>query len=304
MMEIERIKRIAVIGAGDMGHGIAEVALLGGYEVSLYDINDGAVARGANRIVESLAKHAEKGKAPLDAMTKLGGQMLRQSTDLEETAKDADVVIEVAPEDLSIKKDLFTKLDQYAPAHALLASNTSTMSITEMAAMTGRPGQVLGMHFFNPAVLMKLVEVVKGEKTTDETIRLGVGLAERFGKVPVVVRRDTPGFIMNRVNQAPGVLIGEILERGEIEPEALDAFTRRVGWPMGPCELTDYVGVDIAVNASKYFAQKLGADYGPAAHQVKMVGEGRLGKKTGRGYFDWPHARPTAIHYRQIHIVR
>ena len=217
---------------------------------------------------------------------------MQTTTDLAEAVKDADLVIEAAPEVMDLKKQIFGQLDELAPSHALLASNTSTMSITEIAAVTGRPGKVLGLHAFNPAVLMRLVEVIRAEKTSDETIRTGLDYVEKIGKVPVLVRKDTPGFIANRVNAAPGVLISEIIESGEIEPEALDAFVRTLGAPMGPCELTDYVGIDIAVNGSTYYAEALHTDYAAAPHLVKMMEDGNLGKKTGKGYFDWSEGRP------------
>ena len=263
-----------------------------GYPVTLFDINDAAVDKGRTRIIESVEKLAEKGKVPSESVDRIAEQLLSTTTDLQQAATEADLIIEAIPEILQLKQDVFAMLDQYAPAHAILASNTSTMSITKIAAGTQRPSQICGMHFFNPAVLMRLVEVIRAERTSDDTIQLVYELAKKFGKVPVLVRRDTPGFIANRVNQAPGVLIQEIVERGEIEPEALDAFLRSIGMPMGPCELTDYVGIDVAVNVSKYFAETLHADYGPAQHLLTMMNEGNLGKKTGRGYFDWSAGRP------------
>jgi enoyl-CoA hydratase/3-hydroxyacyl-CoA dehydrogenase len=287
-MNIDDIKTVAMIGAGDMGHGIAEVALLAGYKVNLYDIKDEFVDRGKERIFESLDKLVEKKRVPAEHDKAIRGQLLKTTTDLAEAVSDADLVIEAIPELMDLKKKVFGDIDKNAPKHALLASNTSTMSITEIATATGRPEKVLGLHYFNPAVLMRLVEVIRAEKTTDETMKIGMDFVAKNKKMGVFVKKDAPGFIANRVNQAPGLLIGEILERGEIEPEALDAFTRLLGSAMGPCELTDYVGVDVAVNASRYFEETLGPDYGPPAHLVKMVEEGNLGKKTGKGYFEWP----------------
>jgi enoyl-CoA hydratase/3-hydroxyacyl-CoA dehydrogenase len=196
---------------------------------------------------------------------------------------------------MDLKKQVFAAVDKAAPEHALIASNTSTMSISEMATATNRPDKVLGLHYFNPAVLMRLVEVIRADKTSEETMQIGMDFAAKQKKVGVFVKKDAPGFIANRVNQAAGVLIGAILDRGEIEPMALDAFMRRMGSAMGPCELTDYVGVDVAVNASRYFEQTLGPDYGPPAHLLKMVEEGRLGKKTGQGYFEWPDGKRPEI---------
>lgn len=286
-MNINDIKTVAMIGAGDMGHGIAEVALLAGYKVNLYDIKEDYVELGKKRIFDSLDLLTSKGKIPPELDTTIRERLLSTTTDLAEAVGNADLVIEAIPEIMDLKKKVFAEIDALAPAHTLLASNTSTMSITEIATATNRPEKVFGLHYFNPAVLMRLVEVIKAEKTSDETMQIGMDFAAREKKVGVRVKKDRPGFIANRVNQAPAVLISEILERGEVEPEALDAFVRLMGSAMGPCELTDYVGVDVAVNVSNYFAQTLGPDYGPTSHLLKMMEAGDLGKKSGKGYFEW-----------------
>ncbi len=296
-MNINDIKTVAMIGAGDMGHGIAEVALLAGYKVNLYDIKDEYVELGRKRIFDSLNLLAGKGKIPPELDSAIRERLLTTTTDLAEAVSNADLVIEAIPEVMELKKKVFADLDELAPPHALLASNTSTMSITEIAEATNRPEKVLGLHYFNPAVLMRLVEVIKAEKTSEETMQIGMDFAAKEKKVGVYVKRDRPGFIANRVNQASAVLIGEVIERGEVEPEALDAFIRLMGSAMGPCELTDYVGVDVAVNVSRYFAQTLGPDYGPPAHLLKMVEEGKLGKKTGQGYFEWPNGERPKIDF-------
>lgn len=291
-MNIDSIKNITVIGAGDMGHGIAEVALLAGFPVALYDINDAAVGKGAQRIMESVEKLAEKGKVPGEAVGQIRKSLLKTTTDLGQAAEKADLVVEAIPEVMKLKKETFEKLDKIAPKEAIFASNTSTMSITEIASVTERRERFCGLHFFNPAVLMKLVEVIRADETSDETIQTMLALGKKLGKIPVYVRRDTPGFIANRVNQAPTVLIQAMLEKGEFEPEALDAFMRSIGSPMGPCELADYVGIDIVVHVSNYFAEMLHSDYSAAPHVEKMMRDGNLGKKTGRGYFDWSSGRP------------
>ncbi len=287
-MNIDDITTLAMIGAGDMGHGIAEVALLAGYSVNLYDITDEAVGRGAERIFSSLDKLVAKGKVPAEHDRAIRDRLLKTTTDLGEAVANADLIIEAVPEVMELKKKIFGEVDRAAPKHALLASNTSTMKISEIAEATSRPDKVLGLHYFNPAVLMRLIEVIRAERTSDETIRIGMEWAAKNHKLGVLVKKDAPGFIANRVNQAPAVLIGEILERGEVEPEALDAFHRSLGSAMGPCELIDYVGVDVAVNASRYFADNLDPEYGPPAHLVAMMEKGTLGKKTGQGYFTWP----------------
>ncbi|MFN7988048.1 MAG: 3-hydroxyacyl-CoA dehydrogenase family protein [Thermoanaerobaculia bacterium] len=298
-MKVDDIKTVAMIGAGDMGHGIAEVALLAGYRVNLYDVAEEAVGRGRERIFQSLDKLVEKGKLPAEHNTAIRTSLLKATADLAEAVGAADLVIEAVPERMELKKKVFAEIDRHAPAHALLASNTSTMSITEIAEATGRPDKVLGLHYFNPAVLMRLVEVIRTARTSDETIAIAMAFVAKNKKLPVLVKKDSPGFIANRVNQAAGVLIMEIVERGEIQPEELDAFARVMGSAMGPCELTDYVGVDVAVNGSNYFAEKLGPDYGPAPHLLKMVAEGKLGKKSGQGYFTWPNGERPKIDLRK-----
>ncbi|GAB4340964.1 MAG: hypothetical protein Kow0099_17310 [Candidatus Abyssubacteria bacterium] len=291
-MKLDDIKTVAVVGAGDMGHGIAEVALIAGYRVNLYDIKPEFVNKGEARIMESLEKLSSKGKVQAAHVEKVKAELLRKTTDLAEAVKGADLAIEAAPEKLDLKKQVFSTMDKAAPAHSLLASNTSTMSITDIAGVTGRPDKVLGLHFFNPAVIMRLVEVIRGAKTSDETIEIGRQFVEKLGKVPVIVKKDVPGFIANRINAPAGVLVNAIIGSGEIEPEALDAFVKGLGAPMGPCELQDYVGIDISVNGAKYYAEKVHPDFAPAPHLLKMVEEGRLGKKTGRGYYDWSRGRP------------
>jgi enoyl-CoA hydratase/3-hydroxyacyl-CoA dehydrogenase len=294
-MNIDDIRKVAVIGAGDMGHGIAEVALLTGYPVNLYDVKEEFVARGRDRILASVDKLVEKGRVPEKLAQAIRGQLLQTTTDLAEAVSDADLVIEAIPEIMDLKKQVFAEIDRAAPAHALLASNTSTMSISEIATATARPEKVLGLHYFNPAVLMRLVEVIRADGTSDETMQIGMDYVAKQKKVGVFVKKDAPGFIANRVNQAPAVLISEIVERGEIEPEALDAFVRLTGAAMGPCELTDYGGIDVMVNVSNYFAEKLGPDYGPAPHLVAMLERGDLGKKSGKGYFEWPNGERPKI---------
>jgi len=292
-MTVENIKTVAVVGAGDMGHGIAEVALIAGYKVNLYDIKQELVDRGEERIYQSLEKLVSKDKVPADRYEEIKSELLKKTVDLAEAVKDADLVTEAAPEVLDLKKQIFAEMDKAAPEHALLASNTSTMSITEIASATNRPEKVLGMHYFNPAVLMRLVEVIRGDQTSDETMQIGFEYVNKVNKVPVIVKKDVPGFIANRVNAPAGVLVRSILESGEVQPEELDAFVRSLGAPMGPCELTDYTGIDVSVNGSRYYAEKVHPDFAPAPHLVKMMEEGNLGKKTGKGYFDWSQGRPT-----------
>jgi enoyl-CoA hydratase/3-hydroxyacyl-CoA dehydrogenase len=290
-MKVEDVKKIAVMGAGDMGHGIAEVALLAGYKVALRDIEQRFVDKGLSRIKESLDKLVEKQKiTEVNKNAMLAN--IKTFVDIAESVKDADFVIEAVPEIMDLKKQVFQALDKAAPKHAILASNTSNMSITEIAAATKRPEQVVGMHFFNPAVLMKLVEVIKGGKTSEATMQVAYNLALKMNKVPVRVEKDSIGFVYNRINAPTGLLVNLMLEKGMAAPMEIDAKMRKIGMPMGPYELMDYVGLDVAYHSARYFADKLSRDYAPPSWLKAKVDAGALGKKTGKGIFDWSKGRP------------
>lgn len=292
-MGSEEIRTVAVIGAGDMGHGIAEVALLAGYKVFLRDIEQRFVDKGVERIEESLKKLVEKGKVTKEQYDRIHKELLCPCVDLAEAVRQADLVIEAIPEILELKKQTFQEMDRLAPGHALLASNTSTMRITEIAGATKRPEKVLGLHYFNPAVLMKLVEVIRGEQTSEETMQKGYDFCLKSGKVPVRVEKDVPGFIVNRVQAPGGVLLGCILDHGIAQPEEVDALLKKLGLPMGPYELMDYTGIDINYHAGLYFARTVHPDFTPSKAVEEKVKAGLLGKKTGRGFYDWSQGRPS-----------
>jgi enoyl-CoA hydratase/3-hydroxyacyl-CoA dehydrogenase len=291
-MKIDDINTVAVIGAGDMGHGIAEVALIAGYKVFLRDINQEFVDRGVSRIHASLEKLVSKGKVAAEHHEKIRAELLVPCIDLAAAVQEADLVIEAIPEVLELKKETFEAMDKAAPAHTIFASNTSTMSITDIAAITARPEKVLGLHYFNPAVLMKLVEVIRGDKTSEEAMQVGYDFVEKNNKVPVRVHKDVPGFIVNRVQAPSGVLLNCILDEGIAGPEEVDAVMRQLGMPMGPYEIMDYTGLDIGYNGSKYFAEKIHPDFAPGKTMEAKVNAGELGKKTGKGLFDWSAGRP------------
>lgn len=291
-MNIDDVKTIAVLGAGDMGHGIAEVALIAGYKVYMRDIKQEFVDRGVDRIHSSLAKLVEKGKVPAEHHEKIKSELLVPCIDLAEAVKEADLVIEAAPEIMSLKQEIFKAVDEAAPKHAILASNTSTMKITEIAAATSRPDKVVGLHYFNPAVLMKLVEVIRGDETSDETMDISYAFAEKNGKIAVRVEKDVPGFIVNRVQAPSGVLLNAILDEGAVEPEAVDATMRSLGMPMGPFETMDYTGLDISVHGCAYFSEAIHPDFTIGSTIKNLVDDGKMGKKTGQGIFDWSAGRP------------
>lgn len=290
-MKVDDIKKVAVLGAGDMGHGIAEVALLGGYKVAMRDIEQRFVDTGLQRIKDSLEKLAVKQKISEDNKKAMLGN-IEIFVDMGEAVKDADFVIEAAPEIMDLKRKVFQELDKLAPKHAVLASNTSNMSITEIASVTGRPEKVVGMHFFNPAVLMKLVEVIKGDKTSEETMQVTYDLITKMNKVPVRVEKDSVGFIVNRVNAPTSIMLNAILERRMATPEEIDAKMNKAGMPMGPYELMDYVGLDVHYHGSLYLAERLSSDYAPPKWLKEKVDAGDLGKKTGKGIYDWSKGRP------------
>ncbi len=296
-MKAEEIKTVAVVGAGDMGHGIAEVCALGGVDVNLYDVKQAFVDKGMARIRQSLDKQAAKRKLDENA-AKDAAARIRGFTVLGDALKNADFMIEAAPEKLELKQDIFREADGAAPPNAILASNTSNMSITRIAEATGRPEKILGIHFFNPVMLMALVEVIRGEKTSEETMNtsyefIGRLMNFRGNMVPVRVEKDTPGFIYNRLGAPIGLYISELYEKGLADPEALDAKVRSVGAPMGPYEIMDFTGLDVNLHGSEYFARTLSPEFEPRSWLKNRVSEGHLGKKTEKGIYEWPGgARP------------
>ncbi len=290
-MKTEDVKKIAMIGAGDMGHGIAACFLQAGFTVVLRDVEQKFVDKGVAGIKASFDKFKAKGKMTAEAYDDALARLIPM-VDIKEAVKDADFIIEAVPEKLELKKSVFAELDKYAPRHAILASNTSNISITEIASATKRPDKVIGYHFFNPAILMKLVEVIKGGKSSDESVQIGYELAQKIKKVPVIVKKDSPGFIYNRVNEPVGVLLSKILEAGHPTPEEFDAVFKPV-MAMAPFELTDYVGIDISVHGLEYFAQALSPDYKPSDAMMAYLKSGNLGKKTGKGFYDWSEGKPT-----------
>lgn len=291
-MKFEDVKNIAVIGAGDMGHGIAETALMAGYKVYLRDVTQEFLDKGVKRIYDSLEKLVSKGKVPAEILENARAGMLVPCVDLAESVKKADLVIEAIPEIMALKKETFEIMDQAAPAHTLFASNTSTMSITQIASVTKRPEKVLGLHYFNPAVLMKLVEVIRGEKTTDEVMQIGCDFVLKCGKVAVRVQKDVPGFIVNRTQAPSSVLLSSFLDEKIFEPEEVDASMRKMGLPMGPYETADFAGLDVAYHGNEYYAKVIHPDFKLGRVFTEKYEAGQLGKKTGQGIFDWSNGRP------------
>jgi len=286
-MDTDDIERITVLGAGTMGHGIAEVAALAGYDVTLRDINDELVSDGYEQIEWSLGKLAEKERI---AEAEADAALARVSpvVDLEEAAGDADVVIEAIVEDMDIKQDVYGDLSAVAPDDAIFASNTSSLSITDLSEATDRPEQFCGMHFFNPPIRMELVEVISGGHTAGETMDTIVDLAESFDKTAVRVRKDDPGFVVNSIlvplmNEACWMVEEEVATISEV-----DSTTKYdMGMPMGAFELGDQVGNDVTLHVLEYMHDVLGDVYEPCPLLERYVESDRLGKKTGEGFYDY-----------------
>ncbi len=293
------INNIVVIGAGLMGHNVAQIALMAGYNVTIVDIKDEFINNGAAKIEEGLKKLEAKGT--LGEGVKASDIMgrLKKTIDLASAVKDADLVIEAVIEKMDVKKDVFKTCDENAPENCILATNTSTMSITEIATATKREDKVIGMHFFNPPILMRLVEIIAGEKSSDEAMDIGVEVSKSLpclkGKrfVPKVLK-DRPGFIVNRLNAPVQIYLNwvfdQAVEKG-IPWEQIDADAAGL-MPMGPCELADYVGIDTMFHVGNYYTETLSPDFKPGKVITKMVEENKLGRKSPQGFFDWSAGRP------------
>jgi len=288
-----KIRRVAVIGSGAMGHGITQLLAMSGLEVAMVDINDEILQKAKEKIKWSLGKFVEKKRIRQeDADAALA--RVATTTSYEQAGKDMDFAIEASPENMEIKKTIFAKLDEVAPPHAILASNTSTLSITEMGKATKRPDKVAGMHFFNPPQFMALVEVIKGDNTSQETMNTLSELAKKLGKTPVVVRKDVRGFIVNRIL---GAVFNEAFwayHRKEATKEGIDASVKYTGgFPMGWFELGDFVGLDIAYEVGRILYEAYGERFKPCQEVIEpLVKEKKLGQKTGVGFYDWTKGRP------------
>ncbi len=282
------INKVAVLGAGLMGRGIAHVAALGGYQVTLQDINDEILSKAFKVIEGNLQKGVELGKVAREAMDAAVNR-IKLVTTLKAAAEDADFVIEAVPEDLQLKHRIFMDLDALCPSHAVMATNTSAKSITEIAAVSKRPHMVVGMHFFNPAHVMKLVEIVRGLETSDEAVRLTEEAALHMGKETVEVN-EFPGFATSRINAMIGneafyMLMEGVASAGDIDK----ALKLGLNHPMGPFELGDLVGWDTRLKVLEYLHSTLGEKFRPCPLLIKYVKAGRLGRKAGRGVYEYPN---------------
>ncbi len=284
------IQRAAVLGAGTMGHGIAQVLAMSGSETCLFDISEEAVADGLAKIAGNLDKGVARGKVSEEdkagAVARLSG-----AVDLERAIEGVQVVVEAVPERMDLKRDLFGRLGAALGPEVLLATNTSSLSITEIADATEHPERVVGMHFFNPVHIMKLVEVVRTERSSDAAAETAIALARRMGKDPIDVR-DAPGFASSRLGIAIGMEAIRMVEERVASAEDIDkAMVLGYGFPMGPLKLTDLVGLDVRLAIAEYLSGELGDRFSPPALLREMVERGELGKKSGKGFYDWEVSR-------------
>ena len=282
------IKKVGVLGAGAMGNGIAQLAAQIGCDVVMRDIEDAFVERGMKGIDKFLSKSVEKGKLEAKEKDTIMGR-IKGTTDMADL-KDVDFLVEAVLEDLDLKKKVFKELDELCRPEVVLSTNTSSMSITEIANATSRPDKICGMHFFNPAPLMRLVEIIRGYYTSDETVATATDLAKKMGKVTVEVKKDTPGFIVNRIMTPHFLEAIKMLEEGIATAEDIDTAVKNgLNYPMGPFELMDLTGIDIAYHVTEYFHKELNQELKWIAPTLmkSMIKAGKLGRKTGGGWYDY-----------------
>ncbi len=282
----QRISTVTVLGAGTMGHGIAHVAALAGHDVRLYDISQEAADGGRSKIAASLDKGVSLGKveagvrdAALARITATG--------DLAAACTGADLVVEAVPEKIELKRELFAAVDRAAPPDALYATNTSSLPVAKIAGAVADPSRLIGMHFFNPVHLMKLLEVVRHGASDDSAVAAAVALGERWGKTAIVVK-DSPGFASSRLGLALGLEAIRMVEEGVASAADIDtAMKLGYGHPMGPLELTDLVGLDVRLGIADYLSDAIGPAFEPPELLRRKVADGKLGKKSGEGFYTW-----------------
>ena len=281
------VQTVAVLGAGTMGHGIAHVSALAGCSVTLYDVSAEAADRGLANIRRNMDKGVDRGK--LDAAARDAAlPRVRAVADLKEAVLGADLVVEAVPEKLALKQELFSTLEPWVGEDTVLGTNTSSLSVGTIASATRRPERVIGLHFFNPVHIMKLLEIIVAEKTSDEVLARSRAYGEAIGKQCITVK-DFPGFATSRLGVCLGMEAIRMVEQGVASPADIDA-AMVLGYrhPVGPLKLTDMVGLDVRMHIGEYLAKELGNPaFEPPNMMREMVAEGRLGKKAGRGFYDW-----------------
>jgi enoyl-CoA hydratase/3-hydroxyacyl-CoA dehydrogenase len=286
-MQIDKVRKVAILGAGAMGHGIAQVFAQAGYETIIRDVKQEFLDNAIAKIGASLDFLVQKKSITPEDKTAILSQRIRTTLDTREAVGDAQLVIEAVPELLDLKRKIFKEVSAMAPEDAILATNTSTMSITDIAGAVALPGRFVGLHFFNPVTKMKLVEIIRGEHTENQCMDAMTAVVQKIKKVPVSVLKDAPGFIVNRINAPNQALMNAILDEGKIRPDEIDTTMKRMGIPMGPFELADFVGIDVFCHTLEYYAEKLSPDYKPGKVLHELMTSGRLGMKSGQGIYKW-----------------
>ncbi|MFW9876953.1 MAG: 3-hydroxyacyl-CoA dehydrogenase NAD-binding domain-containing protein [Candidatus Thorarchaeota archaeon] len=301
MVDMGEINSIAIIGAGTMGHEIAQVALMGGFKhVILNDLNVSILNKAVNKIESGLKKLEGKGKLKEGYNATSLMKNLETEINLKKSVSHTDFIIEAIPEIMELKQDLFNKLGRFAPENTVLATNTSTMSITEIASSSGRSDRVIGCHFFTPIVVLRLIEIIKGKDTSEKTVEIAKKVCKQFPalkgeRVLPVIEKESPGFIVNRLTITTGLYINWLLEyameRG-IPLEQLDADVDHLA-KIGPFAKWDYFGLDISHDTLSYFAKVLSPEFTPGKTLTRLVNEGNLGRKTGKGLYEWRDGKPS-----------
>jgi 3-hydroxybutyryl-CoA dehydrogenase len=292
---VSELRSIAVIGAGTMGHGIAQSCAMAGLDVTLVDVEERFLERGLSNMRTSLARFVKSNKLT-NEQAEAALARVRSTTDLEKGVADVDVVIESVPEVIELKRDVFRRLAAATKRGTILATNTTQFSVTTIASATDRPEDVIATHFFNPPVLMKLVEIVRGERTSDNALAVALDLTKRLGKEAAVCKRDTVGFITSRAAAALRLECIRMYEEGVASIEDIDR-AMRLGFnhPMGPFELNDFNGLDVSLFATQSMHAAYGERFAPPKTMVDRVRAGMLGRKTGRGWYDYSGEKPRPI---------
>ncbi len=290
-MSGESVRRVVVLGAGTMGQGIAQVTAQAGFVTHLYDVDSTRITRAIDSIKHVTDKLVQKGKMLNETRSELIGALVA-APDLAKAAADVDLVIESAPEQMDLKVNLLREVKAVAPSHAILGTNTSSLSITEIGTRLGEPGRTIGLHFFNPPPVMELLEIVRGLGTDEATVAASQVIAKRLGKTAIIVN-DMPGFATSRLGVVIGAEAMRMLETGVASVEDIDrAMELGYRHPMGPLKLTDLVGLDVRLMILEHLHKEIGEQFRPPAILRQMVRAGRLGKKTGEGFYRWTESGP------------
>lgn len=289
-MNVNDVKKIAIIGSGAMGHGIAQVCVQAGFPVMMRDIKQEFLDNAVSKVRESLAFLVGKQKMQQADMDRALG-LLTTALDIKDAVSDAQIVVEAVPELMDLKKKVFKEISDLASPDAILATNTSTMSISEIGSVVKNPGRFVGLHFFNPVNRMKLVEVIYGDKTSDSTADLLCEVSKKIGKIPVKVLKDRPGFIVNRINAPNQALLSAILDEGKIKPQEMDAIMKKMGAKMAPFETADFVGLDVFCHTLDYYAKTLSPQYKPGKYLKDKIEKKELGMKSGKGIYEWKNGK-------------